>query len=159
MECGFYYNLIKTLTLEEIENECSSFLHLFENKKPELILFISKFEIQVSNLIRIFNIKPLGRQTNRNSCLNELIDSTRKLFLAYLRNAGPKIQQVRHEPILPKSDQKTSQKRAWCIVFNPLVFRYTVMCDYLLLYWSSLSRYLTRFILWIEYTVYRESIK
>ena len=90
MECGFYYNLIKTLTLEEIENECSSFLHLFENKKPELILFISKFEIQVSNLIRIFNIKPLGRQTNRNSCLNELIDSTGKLFLACLQKCWTK---------------------------------------------------------------------
>lgn len=50
MECGFFYNLIKTLTLEEIEDECSSFLHSFNSKKPELILFISKFEIQVSNL-------------------------------------------------------------------------------------------------------------
>ena len=100
MPCNFYFNLIDLKSLEEVQRGTSSFLHLFEKK--EIVLFISRFQLQVSNAYRIFNIKPLGRQTNRNLCLNELINEKNLLFLSYLRNAGPPITYVRKEPIMPK---------------------------------------------------------
>ena len=106
MPCNFYLNLIDLKSLEEVQRETSSFLHIF--KKKEIVLFISRFQLQVSNANRIFNVKPLRRQTNRNQCLNELIDEKNLLFLSYLRNAGPQIDHIRKEPIkLKKMKNRT----------------------------------------------------
>ena len=71
MPCDFYSTLIDLKSLEEVQDENSAFLHVF--KKKEIVLFISKFELQVSNSNRIYNVMPLKRQTNRNQCINEMI--------------------------------------------------------------------------------------
>ena len=99
MPCDFYATLIDLKTLEEVQEERSAFLHVFKTK--EICLFLSKFELQVSNSNRIYNVMPLKRHTNRNQSLNEMIGERNLLFLSHLRRASPQINHIRKEPIKP----------------------------------------------------------
>ena len=97
MSNGYFYSIIRTLTIEEMIFDKTSFLHVFN--EPERTLFLSRFHLQPSNALRIFNIKPVSRSTCYNSSLNTMINEKNNLYLAFVRHAGVKVMEVRKNPI------------------------------------------------------------
>ena len=97
MSNGYYYSIIRTLTIEEMIFDKTSFFHEF--REPETTLFLSRFHLLPSNSLRIFNIKPISRSTSYNSALNIMINEKNNLYLSFVRHAGVKVNGIRKNPI------------------------------------------------------------